>query len=474
MTVASSTSRISHTGNGSTTVFPFGLIFFAAADLQVYVGGVLQTLGTNYTLSGTAPYLTGSNVTFTVAPGNGVPVVFIRVVPYTQTLDLVQNDALPPEDLERRLDVNVMMSQQLLEQIGRAFVIPVTDVTGTTVTLPNAASRANQALTFDGSGNVTVGALANAVISSAMQPVASASSVDAARSAMGIVGRNKIINGDLRIWQRGTSGTPALSTTAYTADRVFTYATGASPNVSQFLLGSSGNPTTCAYALYAVGTAGNTAFQIGQKVESLNCLDMIAGRIYTFSAWIYCTTAVTPTWQVYNANATDNWSSNTLVASGTFAAISANTWTRVTGSFTSTNGCLNGVQITFDVGTLTGGKNIYITGIQLEHGSVATPFEHRLLASELALCQRQYWSLGNGVLIQGYANASGANTYQTITLPTLMRTTPTLSTTFVSGINVTSQSVIGLWAGGFQIRIISAGSGDYAGTLLAATAEAEL
>jgi hypothetical protein len=228
------------------------------------------------------------------------------------------------------------------------------------------------------------------VISSAMQPVASASSIDAARSVMGIVGRNKIINGDLRIWQRGTSGTPALNTTAYTADRVFTYATGASPTVSRNLLGSTGNPTTCAYALYAVGTAGNTAFQIGQKIESLNCLDMIAGRIYTFSAWINCTTAVTPTWQVYNADATDNWSSNTLVSSGTFSAVSANTWTRVTGSFTSTNGCLNGIQITFDVGTLTAGKNVYITGIQLESGSVATPFEHRIFGQELAYAQRYY------------------------------------------------------------------------------------
>lgn len=220
-------------------------------------------------------------------------------------------------------------------------------------------------------------------------------------------GRNKIINGDLRIWQRGTSGTPALNTTAYTADRVFTYATGASPTVSRLLLGSTGNPTTCAYALYAVGTAGNTAFQIGQKIESLNCLDMIAGRVYTFSAWMFCTTAVTPTWQVYNANVTDNWSANTLVSSGTFASVSANTWTRVTGSFTSTNGCLNGVQLIFDVGTLVSGKNIYITGIQLEQGSVATPFEHRLIAPELVLCQRNYetgfaimetYGLLNGVL----------------------------------------------------------------------------
>jgi len=267
-------------------------------------------------------------------------------------------------------------------------------------------------------------------------------------------GRNKIINGDLRIWQRGTSGTPALNTTAYTADRVFTYATGASPAVSQLLLGSTGNPTTCAYALYAVGTAGNTAFQIGQKIESLNCLDMIAGRVYTFSAWMFCTTAVTPTWQVYNANVTDNWSANTLVSIGTFASVSANTWTRVTGSFTSTNGCLNGVQLTFDVGTLVSGKNIYITGIQLEQGSVATPFEHRLFGQELSLCQRYCYTVNEGSLGQYSAIGQIQNSVLaqvTLYFPVSMRAAATFSGV-VGGFNV--------WARATQYTISSFSGGE--------------
>ena len=40
--------------------------------------------------------------------------------------------------------------------------------------------------------------------------------------------------------------------------------------------------------------------------------------------------------------------------------------------------------------------NAYLTGVQLEIGSQATPFEHRPYAEELALCQRYYWKLSNG------------------------------------------------------------------------------
>ncbi len=100
--------------------------------------------------------------------------------------------------------------------------------------------------------------------------------------------------------------------------------------------------------------------------------------------------------------------------------------------------------------------------------------EYRPHGPETILCHKYYWRLGNGILIQGYGQGSGANTYQTITLPTFMRVTPVLSTTFANNINVQSQSAIGLWAGGFQIRITSAASGDYAATLSEAAATSEL
>lgn len=437
MTVASSTNRVSHLGNGSTTVFPFNIAFFAASDLQVYVGGVLQTLGTDYTLSGTAPYLSGSNVTFTVAPGASVPIVLVRVVPYTQLLDLVQNDSLPPEDLERRLDANVMMVQQIVEQQGRSFVIPVTDVTGTNVTLPNAAARANQALIFDGSGNVTIGALANAVISSAMQPVASAATISAARSAMGIVGRNKIINGKMDIYQRGSSfANPA---NAYTLDR-WNYGTAGTTGVvtvsAQSDVPSSNEFQTSLRVLVTTADttqdAGDVA-AIWQRIEGTNARDLI-GKTFTLSFWvrsaktgIHCAyfknSGLDRTYVMeYTVNTANTWEYKTVTVTG--GLITAGTWNWTAGAglemgFTLMAGSSNRTSANAwqtgnflatnnQVNVLDTVNNIFaITGVQLEEGSVATPFEHRLLGQELVLCQRYYetgfaimetYGLLNGVL----------------------------------------------------------------------------
>lgn len=198
MTVASTSSKIPYTGNGVTTVFAFPYPFVAASDIQVYVAGVLKTLTTDYTISGTAPYPSGANITFVSAPANGASIVIARVVPYTQTLDLVPNDPLPADSVEQRLDLNVMMVQQLLEQLGRAITIPITDVTGTNQALPAAATRANQTLIFDSVGNVTVGSISTVAVSVAMQPVVQAASLSAARTAMGL--------GSAATQNTGTSG----------------------------------------------------------------------------------------------------------------------------------------------------------------------------------------------------------------------------------------------------------------------------
>ena len=80
-------------------------------------------------------------------------------------------------------------------------------------------------------------------------------------------------------------------------------------------------------------------------------------------------------------------------------------------------------------------RTFFITGVQLEVGSVATPFEHRSFGEELALCQRYYWNLVNGT-----DNEIGIGAYQTsselnniIQFPVLMRTGPTLD--IVTGTN---------------------------------------
>ena len=82
-------------------------------------------------------------------------------------------------------------------------------------------------------------------------------------------------------------------------------------------------------------------------------------------------------------------------------------------------------------------NTFFLTGVQLEVGTVATPFEHRSFGQELALCHRYYWNTYNGAVIGSNTGTTGAvgmsadgNTYQNIALgnfPTTMRTTPTMA-----------------------------------------------
>ena len=52
----------------------------------------------------------------------------------------------------------------------------------------------------------------------------------------------------------------------------------------------------------------------------------------------------------------------------------------------------------------------YITGVQLETGSVATPFEHRSIGHELELCKRYYQVLVDDGNAKSFGNATGYNT----------------------------------------------------------------
>lgn len=160
MTVSSSTSRVSYSGNGSLTAFAYTFKIFDEDDLTVILRAsdgteTVQTITTHYTVSGVGD-VGGGNVTFVTAPTATQTVVILREQPLTQGLDLVPNDPFPANSLEEALDKIVFMTQKHEEELGRAIKASRTNtITGAEFTI-SASDRANKIFAFDSSGDVSI------------------------------------------------------------------------------------------------------------------------------------------------------------------------------------------------------------------------------------------------------------------------------------------------------------------------------
>lgn len=152
MTVNTTTNRYAYVGNGATLAFAFSSVFLAAADLKVYLNGVLKTLNTHYTVTGGSG-ATGT-VTFLSAPATDDSVVILNDPAITQTTDLINGDPLPAQSLEQMSDRLTLIAQRLANRMDYAVSAPDFDVTGVPLTLPAAALRANKFLTFDADGDI--------------------------------------------------------------------------------------------------------------------------------------------------------------------------------------------------------------------------------------------------------------------------------------------------------------------------------
>ena len=271
--------------------------------------------------------------------------------------------------------------------------------------------------------------------------------------------RNRIINGDMRIDQRNAGASTSVSAGAafYGVDRFAGFfgasATGCTTQQASTAPAGFINSFKFAVGTGASSSSGQTAW-IGQRIEGLNVADLGWGtanaKTVTLSFYVYA--SATGTYCVFLTNSAGDRS---YVA--TYTISSANTWEQKTitiagdtsGTWLTTNGI--GVSVRWDLGSGssyntattsawqagdyrntssqvnvigTSSATFYITGVQLEEGSVATPFEHRQYGQELALCQRYYVSL---VMPNGgywYNLSSGAYRRYSVSFPVVMRTTP--------------------------------------------------
>jgi hypothetical protein len=194
--------------------------------------------------------------------------------------------------------------------------------------------------------------------------------------------RNRIINGGMQIDQRNAGAAQTVTTAGpYTVDRWIVSPTGASVT-SQRVAGPSGYQ----YAIQMTGAASVTALSLLQRIESANVADLVSQNV-TLSATISNSLLTTVTWAAYYPNSTDTYGAVTLITSGTFTVTS--TATQYTATFNLGANAANGVVIYFSVGAQTSGT-FTVTGVQLEAGSVATPFERLPIGETLLLCQRYY------------------------------------------------------------------------------------
>lgn len=251
-------------------------------------------------------------------------------------------------------------------------------------------------------------------------------------------GRNAVINGAFNVWQRGTSFNG--SSPYYGADRWFFARPGAvaGSTLSRQSSGLTGF-TYCARMQRDSGNTNTSEVRIFQSLETINSLQF-AGKQITVSFYVrsganYSGGSNTRI-NVGSGTGTDQQLGNTgytgyaLVAQ--LATITpTSTWTRysVTGSVSS-----SATEIGFEINytpTGTAGANDYIeiTGVQLEAGAVATPFEFEDIGTTLRKCQRYYQRISPALAYGAFGGfgAAGSTTGADfdIPLPVQMRVTPT-------------------------------------------------
>ncbi len=163
MTISSTTTKNSYSGNASTTAFAYSFFIPASTDIQVIVRSstgteTVKAEGTgsaNYSISGVGS-ASGGTVTFVTAPASGETVVLRRNTAKTQATDYVANDPFPAETHESALDKLTIIGQDLQEQVDRSIKLSRTNTMTSTEFTTSSADRASKILAFDSSGELAV------------------------------------------------------------------------------------------------------------------------------------------------------------------------------------------------------------------------------------------------------------------------------------------------------------------------------
>ena len=422
--------------NGTGTTYTLSETPASANTVMVAIDGVVQTPPSNYSISGTTLILTS-------APAASANVT-VRHLGFrtTATVTALSASSVTATELASGSVTNAKLAGS---------------ITSDKISTVNGASLlANTIAVNTVSGNVIV---ANTLSNSAFTTGSIESYMRANNLDFGL--RNRIINGDMRINQRVFSGSNSNNT--YTLDRwMIQSVLDAKFNLQQdssanTVAGFTSSMKVTSSSAYSVPSGGY--YVVEQKIEGLNTSDLNWGtanaRPVTLSFFVRSSLTGTFGGSLRNSDAARSYPF-------TYTIVAADTWEQkiitvpgdTTGTWLTTNGI--GIEIFFGLGvgtsvsgtagawaagnylSATGATSVvgtnaatwYITGVQLEEGSQATPFEYRHYTPELQLCQRYYQRLNsNGNRdFSGYVYSASLIVAQ-VQLPVPMRTTPSTLTT---------------------------------------------
>jgi hypothetical protein len=267
---------------------------------------------------------------------------------------------------------------------------------------------------------------------------------------------NRIINGDMRIDQRNAGASVTANNSVFGVDRwKFQASQTAKGTLQQSTTAPTGFVNSLLFTSSSAYSITSTDFFVHtQNLEGLNISDLAWGTAsaaaVTLSFWVR--SSLTGTFggalqnnaQDYNypfsfsISAANTWEQKTITiagpTSGTWLSTNGrginllfglgvgSTYSGTAGAWTASN-VFSATGATSVVGT--SGATFYITGVQLEAGSVATPFERRDYGRELMLCQRYFQAFVIGTYSYCGYTFSSTDARTAFTLMTTMRTAPT-------------------------------------------------
>ena len=377
------------------------------------------------------------------------------------------------------------------------------------------------AIVLDGTTGVTTPAIDAAAGNADLTTLSVAGNEISAVNSLGF--RNRIINGAMVIDQRN-NGAAVTNSGNFVVDRWSDVKSGSGQyTAQQSTTAPTGFTNSFQHTITtAVTPAAGDVYQIVQVIEGFNTADLSFGtaqaQTVTLSFWVRASIAGT-----YSVSLSNGTGTGRRFYVATYSVSAANTWEYETitipgdtsGAWAKNNSA--GISVHFDLGSgsnhnatantwstgsgaaegrrtsgsvsliSTNGATFYITGVQLEAGTVATPFERRDYGRELMMCQRYFYKTTGGSNTRHAISGNGSlpQSFPTVFFKVTMRAVPTVSVSSVSHFNIEALNGAGSvvttsisWNAGdtdsATLNVTSAGSGGAGCNLLGTNPSAVL